>query len=92
LWAAADLWDSPLEESGFEPSVPPLALAFEPFCGSGTQIVAAEKEGRRCYAVDLAPAYCDVAVKRWSKFTGRTAVLADDGRMFDDLAAVRHDS
>jgi DNA modification methylase len=70
----------------------PGDLAFEPFCGSGTQIVAAEKEGRRCYAVDLAPAYCDVAVKRWSKFTGRTAVLADDGRMFDDLAAVRHDS
>jgi DNA modification methylase len=66
-------------------------LVFEPFCGSGTQIVAAEGNGRRCYAVELAPAYCDVAVRRWSKFTGRVAVLADHGRTFD-VAAERHDN
>jgi DNA modification methylase len=64
-------------------------LVFEPFCGSGTAILSAEKEGRRCYAVDLSPSYCDVAVKRWSKFTGRAAVLADDGRTFDEIAAAR---
>jgi DNA modification methylase len=67
----------------------PGDLTFEPFCGSGTAIISAEKEGRRCYAVDLAPAYCDVAVKRWSKFTGRAAVLAGDGRTIDELAAAR---
>jgi DNA modification methylase len=69
----------------------PGDLAFEPFCGSGTAIISAEKEGRRCYTVDLAPAYCDVAVKRWSKFTGREAVLADGVRTFNELAAERHD-
>jgi DNA modification methylase len=64
-------------------------LGFEPFCGSGTQIVAAEKDGRRCHAVEIAPAYCDVAVARWSKFTGRSAVLADDGRTFEQVAEAR---
>jgi DNA modification methylase len=64
-------------------------LAFEPFCGSGTQLVAAEKDGRRCFAVEIAPAYVDVAVKRWSKFTGRAVVLADDGRTFDEVSAAR---
>jgi DNA modification methylase len=67
----------------------PGDLAFEPFCGSGTGIISAEVEGRRCCAVDLAPAYCDVAVRRWSKFTGRVAVLAGDGRTFDELSAAR---
>jgi len=57
-------------------------LVFEPFCGSGTQLIAAERDGRHCFAVEIAAAYVDVAVKRWSKFTGRAAVLADDGRTF----------
>jgi hypothetical protein len=62
----------------------PGDLAFEPFCGSGTQLIAADRDGRRCYATEIAPAYVDVAVIRWSKFTGRPAVLADDGRTFDE--------
>jgi DNA modification methylase len=69
-------------------------VAFEPFCGSGTSILAAEKNGRTGYAMDLSPAYCDVAAKRWSKFTGRAVVFADDGRTFEQLAeaaACRHD-
>ena len=64
-------------------------VLFEPFCGSGTSILAAEKNGRGCVAMELSPAYCDVAVKRWSKFTGRAAVLADDGRTFDEVNAAR---
>ena len=64
-------------------------LAFEPFCGSGTQLIAAEKDGRRCFAVEIAPAYCDVAVKRWSKFICRPVLLADDGRTFDEVAQER---
>jgi hypothetical protein len=39
--------------------------------------------------VEIEPRYCDVAVKRWSKFTGRPAVLADDGRTFDEVSAAR---
>ena len=48
-------------------------LIYEPFCGSGTQIVAAERAGRRCFAMELDPAYCDVAVRRWEIATGRKA-------------------
>ena len=48
---------------------------YEPFSGSGTTIIAAEMTGRCCYAMELSPAYVDVAVKRWEDFTGKKAVL-----------------
>jgi DNA modification methylase len=51
----------------------PGDLVYEPFCGSGTQLIAAERTGRRCCAVELDPAYCDVAVRRWELATERTA-------------------
>jgi DNA modification methylase len=50
-------------------------LIYEPFSGSGTALIAAEMSGRRCYALELSPAFCDVAVKRWENLTGGTAVL-----------------
>lgn len=62
---------------------------YEPFCGSGTTVIAAELTGRRCLAVELDPAYCDVAVLRWERFTGRKATLASDGRTFADVALER---
>ena len=46
---------------------------YDPFVGSGTTIIAAEREKRRCYAMEIAPAYVDLAVARWEAFTGRTA-------------------
>ncbi len=46
---------------------------YEPFGGSGSQIIAAEKTGRRCCAIEIAPKYCDVIVRRWEEFTGRKA-------------------
>ncbi len=49
-------------------------VIYEPFCGSGTAIIAAELAGRRCYALELSPTYCDVAVRRWEAFTGRQAI------------------
>ena len=51
----------------------PGDLIYEPFCGSGTQIVAAERAGRRCFAMELDPVYCDVAVRRLEMATGRRA-------------------
>ncbi len=54
----------------------PGDLCFEPFSGSGTQIVAAEQLGRRCYAMELEPRFVDVAVERWEKLTGKKAELA----------------
>ena len=52
-------------------------LIYEPFSGSGTTLIAAETVGRRCLAMELDPAYCDVIVRRWEGFTGDTAVLDD---------------
>jgi DNA modification methylase len=51
----------------------PGEVIYEPFSGSGTAIIAAEMTGRRCFAVELSPAFCDVAVQRWEHFTGQQA-------------------
>jgi DNA modification methylase len=48
---------------------------IDPFCGTGTTIIAAEQTGCRCYAMEIEPLYCDVAVKRWENFTGKKAEL-----------------
>jgi DNA modification methylase len=48
---------------------------YDPFLGSGTTLIAAERQGRRCYGVELNPAYVDVIVRRWEAFTGRSAEL-----------------
>jgi DNA modification methylase len=50
---------------------------YEPFSGSGTTIIAAEETGKICYAVELNPAYVDVAVARWEKLTGNKAKLIE---------------
>ncbi len=62
---------------------------YEPFSGSGTTLIACEKTGRNCRAVEVTPAYVDVAVARWQEFTGQTATLEGDGRTFDELKAER---
>ncbi|MCC6427045.1 MAG: ParB N-terminal domain-containing protein [Phycisphaerales bacterium] len=51
----------------------PGDICFEPFSGSGSQLIAAEQTGRRCYAIELEPVFVDVAVKRWEQFTGKKA-------------------
>lgn len=62
---------------------------YEPFSGSGTTIVAAETTGRACLAMELDPAYVDVAVRRWQAFTGAGAVLDGDGSTFAGIATQR---
>lgn len=53
----------------------PGQAVYEPFCGSGTTLIAAEMTGRICYAIEISPAYCDVIITRWENFTGRKAEL-----------------
>ncbi|WP_232295725.1 DNA modification methylase [Pseudorhodobacter aquimaris] len=79
-----------LGDAGSHPAVFPVALVeavltafsdsgdliYEPFCGSGTQLVAAERAGRRCFAMELDLVYCDVAVRRWELATGMSAERA----------------
>ena len=50
-------------------------LLVEPFLGSGTTLIAAEQLGRKCYGMEISPAYCDVIVKRWETLTQKTATL-----------------
>ena len=49
---------------------------YEPFCGTGTTLIAAEQLGRKCYGMEISPQYCDVIVARWEKLTGQKAVLS----------------
>jgi DNA modification methylase len=67
----------------------PGQAVYEPFSGSGTTIIAAEMTGRACHAIEINPAYVDVAIKRWQAFTGMKATLADDGRTFDEIGHER---
>ena len=48
-------------------------IAFDPFMGSGSTMIAAEHLGRKCYGMEISPAYCDVIVERWEKLTGEKA-------------------
>lgn len=64
-------------------------LCFEPFSGSGSQIIAAERCGRLCYAMEISPQFVDVGVHRWQAFTGREATLDGDGRTFAEIAQER---
>jgi DNA modification methylase len=63
----------------------PGQAVYEPFMGSGTTLIAAESTGRVCLGIELNPAYVDVAVERWQKFTGQEAVLETSGERFNDL-------
>ena len=53
----------------------PGDICYEPFCGSGTQIIAAEKLDRLCFAMEKEPFFVDVAIKRWETWTGKKAKL-----------------
>ena len=65
----------------------PGQAIYEPFSGSGTTIIAAEMTGRACHAVELSPAYVDVAVRRWQAFTGQQATLEGEGCSFAEREA-----
>lgn len=60
---------------------------YEPFSGSGTSIIAGEQIGRHVYAIELNPAYVDVAVKRWQNYTGQRAIHEETGEPFPEDAA-----
>ena len=64
-------------------------IVLDPFCGSGTTIIAAEKTGRRARAIELEPKSGDVAVRRWERYTGKTAVLDGTGQTFEDVEVAR---
>ena len=63
-------------------------IVLDPFCGSGTTILAAERTGRRGYAIELDPGHVDTAIARWQRMTRQTAVHAS-GKTFEEMCAER---
>jgi DNA modification methylase len=88
-----------LEELAMHPTVKPVALVadaikdcsrrgglvLDPFCGSGTILIAAERTGRKARALEIDPSYVDVAVRRWQAYTGKSAVLSGSGETFETI-------
>ncbi|MEP7349779.1 MAG: DNA methyltransferase [Sphingorhabdus sp.] len=64
-------------------------IILEMFCGSGTAIIAAERTGRACYAIELDPVYVDLAIRRWQQWTGENAIHEQSGTPFNELAGSR---
>lgn len=64
-------------------------IVLDPFLGSGTTLIAAERVGRRCYAIELDSIYVDAAVRRWQRLTGEAALHAETGKTFDETAKER---
>lgn len=81
-----------LPEKGMSIVAVNTGIVFEPFCGSGTTLIACEKLGRACRGMELDPRFCDVSIKRWQDFTGQKAVLESTGRTFEDMASDRYDA
>jgi DNA modification methylase len=85
--------------SGLHPTIKPAAMVadaildctarndivLDPFLGSGTTIIAAERTGRICYGLELDPTYVDTTIRRWQSFTGKIAVHEKSGRPFAEL-------
>lgn len=49
-------------------------IIYEPFCGSGTTLLACEKNSRKCRAIEMSPQFCQVIIDRWEKFTNQKAI------------------
>jgi DNA modification methylase len=65
----------PLLEPSITNHTKPGELIYEPFCGSGSTLIACEKTKRKCYGMEIDPIYVDVIIKRWTDYTGQKAEL-----------------
>jgi DNA modification methylase len=68
-------------------SLPKNGLCVEPFLGSGSTLIAAEKTNRTCYGMEISPAYVDVIINRWQTYTNQQATLEATGQTFDNVGA-----
>lgn len=75
-----------LIEMALHNSSKPKDVVVDLFGGSGSTLIACEKNGRKCYTMELSPHYCDVIVQRWQEFTGKKATLETNGLSFEDVA------
>lgn len=94
-------FDKP-SRNGEHPTMKPVALfeyqmlnntkggdtVLDSFGGSGTTLIAAEKNGRIARLMELDPHYCDVIIKRWQEYTGKQAILESTGKPFVEMSGV----
>jgi len=92
-----------LDDLSMHPTVKPVALVvdaikdcsrrgdivFDPFAGAGTTVIAAHKSRRIAYAIEIDPAYVDVAIRRWQKLTGEPAIHSSSKRSFSEITIER---
>jgi DNA modification methylase len=64
-------------------------IVLDPFLGSGTTVIAAERTGRVGRGIEIDPIYVDVAIKRWQQYTGKAATLVETGQTFEEIADAR---
>src|SRR5258708_1941053 len=95
-----------LDELAMHPTVKPVAMLAEairdvtkrsaivldPFAGSGSTLIAAEKTGRRARCIEFEPKYCDVIVRRWQAYTGKAATLEGTALTFEYFEGARASS
>ncbi len=93
-----------LDELAMHPTVKPVALiadaikdasrrsnvVLDPFCGSGSTLIATEKTGRHGYGIEIDPQYVDVAVRRWQRYSGKPARLDGCNASFEEIAELRN--
>ncbi len=87
------------EQLAMHPTVKPVALVtdaikdcsrrngivLDPFAGSGSTLIAAERTGRRARGIEIDPIYVDVAIRRWQEYSGKVATLAETGQSFEEV-------
>ena len=76
-----------LVERAIRNSSRPDNVVLDPFGGSGTTLIAAEKSGRSARLIELDPKYVDVIVRRWEEFTGKQATREADGALLDQATS-----
>ena len=95
-----------LDELAMHPTVKPVAMladalrdcsdrkgiVLDPFLGSGTTLIAAERTGRRARGIEIDAGYVDTAIRRWQRYTGKSAVLVGTEQTFDEMEEVRGSS
>jgi hypothetical protein len=91
------------EQLAMHPTVKPVALVadairdcsrrggivLDPFLGSGTALIAAERTGRRARGMEIDPVYVDVAIRRWQAYSGKVGTLAETGQSFEEVQEQR---
>jgi DNA modification methylase len=100
----ADVWSIPRPRTNREhPTIKPVELVeravqnssrigsavLDPFAGSGTTLIACQRQKRKARLIEIDPQYADVICQRWQQYTGNAAVLEGDGRGFEEIARER---